>query len=535
MHRVSLAAKWILSLTLCSMLASVIWTMPPKGHQRTCWTDENGPTEHSVYCALVVPKRSPLGFPAKESTLLALRDSVGTDSGAFDKLRGHAWDIFVGLNQPSDPRNPKSSAVWETWYTRCETFRHATGDVCPFRSGKAAGTANIIQELRVPTQFLDTSLTVDSETLLNTVLAPGRSTLAGVMFNRPAQHHISINDLDDPPTMIRLVQTGALSVPEFPRDAVALKTVWHHIAKGNHDSRTLHVWDPPSPEVSGCPYPSPDGDGPRPLMLDERLHGKCSTNGDYPGWMHSVTIDMEGGARSRKCNLPPTTSGPLAGHVSIGCFHFLKVDKSVAKQLDPKHTQGILPGDYFVLTAMHIATREIKNWTWSTFWWHDHPAQCGSPRSIKGSCEFAAGRPESVSGPWRNYLMDTTLGETMPKGITNHNHATFNPLLEAHFENGVFSNCMTCHEMAAYPEENTPIVPHGHPAIPEGYQMALCDPEKQPDQGAIQSFVSDPKTFNNEIRVSFLWSFGNVKFLPVLPVSANNQHSFVSFSCRSER
>src|SRR5262249_8502968 len=62
-------------------------------------------------------------------------------------------------------------------------------------------------------------------------------------------------------------------------------------------------------------------------------------------------------------------------------------------------------GDYVALIAFHYTTKEIPDWVWSTFWWHDAP----------NAGAFAAGRPTDVTGVWRNYLMDVAMSADTPR------------------------------------------------------------------------------------------------------------------------
>lgn len=94
------------------------------------------------------------------------------------------------------------------------------------------------------------------------------------------------------------------------------------------------------------------------------------------------------------------------------------------------HDDGLAIGDVVVLVAVHVTTKDVPDWTWTTLWWHDAP-DVG---------RFAADRPTSITGWAANYVMDATLDATMP---------CMNPWLEARFPDGVTSNCVSCHERAA--------------------------------------------------------------------------------------
>ena len=62
-------------------------------------------------------------------------------------------------------------------------------------------------------------------------------------------------------------------------------------------------------------------------------------------------------------------------------------------------------GDYAVFAGTHLTTKEIDDWVWATFWWHDRP-DAGS---------FGADRPATVRGVWRNYLMNASFDLNLPR------------------------------------------------------------------------------------------------------------------------
>jgi hypothetical protein len=101
-------------------------------------------------------------------------------------------------------------------------------------------------------------------------------------------------------------------------------------------------------------------------------------------------------------------------------------------------------GDHVALVALHYTTKEIPDWVWATFWWHDQPDH--GP--------FAADRTAYVSGVWRNYLMDVAYSMDTPREFDGTPNSCYNPWLEARFQNGMQSNCMTCHQRAVWPPQS---------------------------------------------------------------------------------
>ena len=101
-------------------------------------------------------------------------------------------------------------------------------------------------------------------------------------------------------------------------------------------------------------------------------------------------------------------------------------------------------GDYLVVIAMHIQTKEQPDWTFQSVWWSDRPNE--GP--------YAANRPRDLkskaTGPWDHYLMTSTYGiTTQPNG--NKWPIAYNPYIELAAGHPIATNCMNCHHRAAWP------------------------------------------------------------------------------------
>jgi hypothetical protein len=97
-------------------------------------------------------------------------------------------------------------------------------------------------------------------------------------------------------------------------------------------------------------------------------------------------------------------------------------------------------GDYLLMTAMHIATREFDPWVFTTFWWTDRPNQ--GP--------LADDMPNEVVGVWGNYVMDVSYNINNPKTSQGAAPISYNPWLELFQLGGTRSQCMACHARAAF-------------------------------------------------------------------------------------
>ena len=193
------------------------------------------------------------------------------------------------------------------------------------------------------------------------------------------------------------------AVPEFPRSAIALKLVWYPV---HRDRRTtLPIWD---------------GD---PVNAE---HGNPDRT-----WRRTITIN------------PSLAAGPPGdAAVPIDAFlhHTLAAGEELAAARRVAHDPSLAAGDYVVLLGMHVTTKEIPDWIWATFWWHDRP----------GEGRFAADRPAGLDGAAGHYLMDVAYSAETPREPGGSPHACMNPWLEARFPDGLHSNCLTCHQRAAF-------------------------------------------------------------------------------------
>jgi len=138
--------------------------------------------------------------------------------------------------------------------------------------------------------------------------------------------------------------------------------------------------------------------------------------------------------------------------------------------------------DLLLLVALHIASKQMPEWLWATFWWRDADA----PSGTFWTCGDAQ-RKEAlgdVKAPWSNYSMDVTASFTMKKpspktpadaacgvpgeiGKSEQLRAAYNPFVEAFMPHGLKSNCLDCHSRAStnrthpanVPDVNGPVGP----------------------------------------------------------------------------
>lgn len=154
-------------------------------------------------------------------------------------------------------------------------------------------------------------------------------------------------------------------------------------------------------------------------------------------------------------------------------------------------------GATFQLAALHLMTKELREWAWITLWWSDEP-----------DGDFGEDRPAEIlnlGGPWSHYKMcvvttfrdedepDADWASTYPSlaaavAAANRATAPFSWCSNPHVEAGASnhrSNCMGCHQ-------------HGGSTLE--IQDILTDAGRFPGHGSArvrENFPSD-----------YLWSFG---------------------------
>ena len=120
---------------------------------------------------------------------------------------------------------------------------------------------------------------------------------------------------------------------------------------------------------------------------------------------------------------------------------------------DEAYTLELASGARYRLAALHIMTKELDHWVWTTMWWSDDP-----------DSDFGADRPHAIAGPWDHYKMCTVTafdeGDPAPWADVEdaslavalratHSDASWcsNPFIEVGHGNAD-TNCIGCHQHA---------------------------------------------------------------------------------------
>lgn len=375
--------------------------------------------------------------------------------GDIARLRRHAWSLWEGVTAlGSSTHGGQRLPTFETWYSIPEVFNP--------RGPEGLGDRALTHPFRPPTQK---------------VLAHGghREGSAGVMsfvkYDASAAAFIWDSSLhrratlDAMRTKFDADRTPVVerSIAPFPNTAVALKLVFWLVkdpdSKESDAGLTgLPIWDATAP-------PPPDGGTPM-----------------HTTWRRAVAVDPGArypiGSRQRVNIAATATSAPRfvdATVVRLDRFYSHRLTSN-EEVLDARTfmTQTSLQdeqerfvttaaqtpaiGDFIVLVAMHLTTKEMSDWTFQTFWWTDEP----------DAAPFGHDRPKSVPAPFASYAMCTAYSAVSPRGPGDGEPVCFNPYLETDLGPtkpyavagrtfppnpmaGTRSNCMNCHRRAGYP------------------------------------------------------------------------------------
>lgn len=404
---------------------------------------------------------SGMQFPSPEKGLL---DYVA--KGNRKAMREHEWQIFAGLiRQGGRP-------LWEDWDSKCEVKLSTVGCDAEDRQLPPKGIRGLEFPVEMITHYLqDNKLNASGYERLKADLDKG-PVLASVRFNPEAACHLLKNHLTSPEVLKVLLGNRASvpSIPSFDPPSIAVKLDWEFLEEqrgpdGTPKKYYLHVFDP----VSLMPA-APESGGSYSVLSAPKVE---------------VVPDQE-------C-LDRNYSGEP---IPLSCFYSSKVTKLSLPTNDLVlhlgHQLLIGPGPhYVVLIGIHLATREIPEWTWATFYW--------SRRALDSERMENQNRPAAIKAPWNHYSMLTTFNANLPpEPGTGGQPICSSPYLEGGLSHGASSNCLFCHQFASFtgtrmPRDSEAV---GSPPYTKG---------QRPDTTMLE------RTFlANSLSTTFLWSLADV-------------------------
>jgi len=349
-------------------------------------------------------------------------------------MRAHGWGLWgaLGTVTPSTQGLP----TYETWYSNGEVQKGppVRAAVNRFTTLRNAGQA--IHDFEVPEQFHHDRARLTAATLSKGSAAIDVHSLGLVTTKFDVNYATSIwaNNYQTPSTIWGLQANWGTVTPvsqriikPFTAPSVSLKPVYQFVNGPNHNSglTTVKYW---LGDLSTGPANSTDPQFPTPNT-----------------WNQCVVVNT--GTAPNPGNLTCFgTSTPANGMVPVSRFYNFPLSAteaaSTCKALRLPNPCEIQTGDYAILVAMHVSTKENSNWTWQTFWWnYNQPFPYGGP-------------PSSVPAPFNNYAMCTGYSMTTnpPNSSKGTNVLCYNPYLETGLGptvNGINSDCMSCHSVAS--------------------------------------------------------------------------------------
>lgn len=412
------------------------------------------------------------------------------DRGELAKIRQHGWDIWESIT--SSVKHSTHQPVWETWYSGHEIFDlvhrqdslKKTSTVAfegpiQFHRG-AAGAAKI--DAHIPVDLPQRAIGFNRYTeSVASYIWDNKLNLLDTLLAINARF-----DKNNTPIAEREMSTSKDTVDE---KSIVLKVVFQFISG---DSATaVPYWAGISPQTT--------------------------TNLDNPEphtWRQAVAVDPTG-------KLPAGSTVNMAFNdepaqplkvVSLDDFYYIRLTKEQADSFtkyaeesgddlgrhnltDPRDLKAMVKeGNVALMMAIHATTKEIRKWTWQTFWWDMNP----------NDPQYGADRPKTIKSPWNRFNMRTAYFMTSPaddpKGTA---FIGFNPYLETNLTDvaqisngdsvrwsGVHSNCMSCHRLAALKADTTD-------------RFGISSPPYWPD-GYIDK--GDSTFFAGRVKLDFLWS-----------------------------
>lgn len=426
----------------------------------------------------VTPQQLPSvvpGFNFPEDSLTIYNWLANRDTARITK---HAWGIWAGLTANSDQIYMDDTLlIYETWLGITDIAAQcASGNTQDLQS------KSIREQLHLPNQ-LTHGVTAPSSVDTNAVL------YVSVSYDPNASSFAIDSSLLNQSTINRyMVNDGIGRIPPFPNNSITIKPTYF---LGSADDELIRIpaWQGP---------PSNWG----------QVYG-------HKKWNSFVYADVNNSQTPGKIAVPVPDQGgntpPSSAIVNLNEFIYYTLDSASAVYLNEQQAgqadTTVTAGDLVVLVAMHVATKEISNWTWQTFFWTTNPAQPDFPSSAWA----ASLQPSQLQGAAKNYAVATAYAMVWPNqpitGGTNQGATPiigYNPYLEAglpefknvnklnsSFKYGMQSNCMSCHSRAKSNYSNQ-------------FEYKFYTADEYMDMG-------DTTFFNNWVQLDFAWSIqGNL-------------------------
>lgn len=373
-------------------------------------------------------------FPVDSTTILRW---VATADSA--QARQHAWNLWAGLTaMTSQTSNGAALPVYETWLSRYEVYNPGIGSE---KQSLAARGRPVDRGFHSPVQFHHPGIFQAGSG------AGDERVVAGVKYNNASALHVWTHNYTDSATLDSLNTSFASAntpiadrnIIPFPDSAIATKPVYWIV---NQTGLTIMPYwaGPTATTTDSTPTPST---WTQFVAIDPTNQAAADSVVQVQEYGQTYTAQVIGLNQFYSFALTQDEVNDIVNPDNNQALDTEIANDSIDVMVDGKQSlQPVTVGDFGVLVAMHVSTKEIGNWTWQTFWWSRDPA----------NDPLAKDQPASVVGPFKHFAMQQAYWMTVPNTSPVQNQVTFNPYLETAFaDSGVVSNCMSCHRMANWP------------------------------------------------------------------------------------
>lgn len=412
----------------------------------------------------------PIALPPSEFPVPSSQLDAYIAAGNTVALRQHAWTLWSGLTANSTQSfQGQNLPIWATWLSEDDVFSS------PARLLALASKPRPLLSLAPPRQFaravpnmalrLGLSAGAPNSILADVKMSPDSANFIAQSHATPANSgqsysYKSATDLTRLNTAFNQQNTPVADrkIIDFPPAATDLKLVFTTVS--GTKLTPIPVWAGPG----GSTTPK------QPVS---------ST------WTTCVAVDPTNSITS-PATITCNGKQIQAQVVPLNAFFSIRVDATEANAVNQRAKlagrAAVAAGDYHVLLAMHVTTKEIANWTWATFWWQNGQSP---PNKFPGSVDDMPDATK-VKGAWRNYAM--CVGDAMVSPANDPHgkpDVCFNPYLETPLPDGIDSNCMSCHARATV----QPSARYPTTYLPNGW----ID-------------LADPGIFGGKTRTDFVWA-----------------------------
>ena len=482
-------------------------------------------------------------------------------TGNGDRMRLHGWCLFAGLNQVLKPNGPLH---WQTWPTSTQAFPYqynpwkgTNGVALPKRPSPlnarnlaharvgGAGAINnpapkypinaaVAKKYPGCTESMGIKAHPDWYQLKDGVhmQSNGDIMVAGVIYSPAAIKNILRTNIYNAVTLNNQLPPNKTSppnaIPEFPSSSIALKPQFWPVQKGGFTVLPVWDWDAHKPGSAA--------DGKYAGYEIQSLWNRAVAITDLPNPKAPPLVRYLYGVydSDAKNQIGPVTynnttqiSPPAFQVVSVNDFYHRQLNAADLSALSTcdralldasaywAYNRAFQPGDYIVLIAMHIMTKEQQDWTFQSLWYH--------PDADKSdTCRYCKSRPTNLADKtFRHYLLTTTYGTTQQEGNNNYYSppntnpntpiwpVAYNPYIELAASHPITTNCMNCHHRAAWP----PFLP-GKPD--EGRQSSYLQ-ESPPNPNPLEVFQETNSIFNGLLTLDSMWAVSDRGGYPLIP------------------